>query len=145
MDVRLSTEQEALRQAAARVVDELGPHAVGEIGAAERTAKLDAAVSSSGWRELRDADEGGRPLTSGVEVGLIAEELGRGLADVPFVGPILAGELRRMAGAPVSESIETVAFTPDLLSLAETARDAASSVAIDADRIRPCAPPVVRT
>ncbi len=133
MDVRLSTEQEALRQAAARVVDELGPRAVGEIGAAERTAKLDAAVSSSGWRELRDADDGGRPLTSGVEVGLIAEELGRGLADVPFVGPILAGELRRMAGAPVSESIETVAFTPDLLSLAETARDAASSVAIDAD------------
>jgi hypothetical protein len=38
-----------------------------------------------------------------------------------------------MAGAPLSESIETVAFTPDLLSLAETARDAASSVAIDAD------------
>lgn len=133
MDVRLSTEQEALRQAAARVVDELGPRAVGGIGAAERTAKLDAAVSSSGWRELRDADDGGQPLTSGVEVGLIAEELGRGLADVPFVGPILAGELRRMAGAPVSESIETVAFTPDLLSLADTARDAAFSVAIDAD------------
>ena len=131
MDVRLSPEQDALRQSAARVVDQLGPRAVGEIGEAERAAKLDAAVSSSGWRELRGGDDG-QPLASGVEVALIAEELGRGLADVPFVGPILAGELRRMAGAPVSESIETVAFTPDLLSLAETTRDAASSVAIDA-------------
>ena len=44
--------------------------------------------------------DGGRPVTSGVEVALIAEELGRGLADVPFVGPILAGELRRVTGAP---------------------------------------------
>ncbi len=29
----------------------------------------------------------------------MAEELGRGLADVPFVGPILAAELRRLAGS----------------------------------------------
>jgi hypothetical protein len=135
MDVRLSTEQEALRQSAARVVDQLGPHAVAEIagiGDAGRTAKLEAAVSTSGWRELRDADDGGQPLTSGVEVALIAEELGRGLADVPFLGRILAGELRRMVGAPASRSIETVAFTPDLLSLADAAGDAASSVAVDA-------------
>jgi alkylation response protein AidB-like acyl-CoA dehydrogenase len=132
MDVRLSTEQEALRQSAARVVDQLGSHAVGEIGDPERTAKLEAAMSASGWRELRDRGDKGQPLTSGVEVALIAEELGRGLADVPFVGPILAGELCRMAGAPASGSIETVAFTADLLSPAGTTGDAASSVAVDA-------------
>ncbi len=134
MDVRLSTEQEALRQSAARVVDQLGPHAVGEIGDPARRAKLDAAVSSSGWRELRDGGDEGQPLTSGVEVALIAEELGRGLADLPFIGPILAGELRRVTGAPVSGSIETVAFTPDLLSIADTMGDAASAVAVDAHR-----------
>jgi alkylation response protein AidB-like acyl-CoA dehydrogenase len=132
MDVRLSTEQEALRQSAARVVDQLGPHAVVDIADVGHTAKLEAAVSASGWRELRDADDDGQPLTSGVEVALIAEELGRGLADVPFVGPILAGELRRMARAPASGSIETVAFTVDLLSVADTAGDTASSVAVDA-------------
>jgi alkylation response protein AidB-like acyl-CoA dehydrogenase len=132
MDVRLSTEQEALRQSAARVVDQLGPRAVAEIGEPERTAKLDAAVSASGWRELRDGDDEGQPLTSGVEVALISEELGRGLGDVPFLGPILAGELRRMAGAEASATLETVALTPDLLSLADTAGDAASAVAVDA-------------
>jgi hypothetical protein len=132
MDVRLSTEQEALRQSAARVVDQLGSHAVGEIGDPERTAKLEAAVSASGWREMRDRGDEGQPLTSGVEVALIAEEMGRGLADVPFVGPILAGEFRRVSGAPASASIETVAFTPDLLSAADTAGDAAAAVAVDA-------------
>jgi Acyl-CoA dehydrogenase, C-terminal domain len=130
MDVRLSAEQEDLRHAAARVVDQLGPHAVGEIGDPERTAKLDGAVIASGWRELRDGGDRGQPLTSGVEVALIAEELGRGLADVPFIGPILAGDLRRVTGAAASGASETVAFTPDLLSPLDT--DGASAVAVDA-------------
>ena len=66
MDVRLSPEQEALRDSAARLADQLGPHAVGELGDPERTAKLDAAVTAAGWRELRTADEDDAPLASGV-------------------------------------------------------------------------------
>ena len=96
-------------------------------------------MSASGWRELRDVDDGGQPLTSGVDVALIAEELGRGLADVPFVGPILAGELCRMAGAPASGSIETVAFTADLLSPAaavEAINTAAAAMVTDAVSVR---------
>jgi alkylation response protein AidB-like acyl-CoA dehydrogenase len=125
MDVRLSPEQQALRDSVAQVVDRLGPTAVGQLGDAERAAKLDAAVVASGWRELRVAEADGSPLASAVEVAIVAEELARGLADTPFLGPTLAAELRRVAGAPGATGVETVALTPELGALG-------SSVAIDA-------------
>ena len=59
-------------------------------------------MTESGWRELRVAAEGGGPLASGVEAAIVAEELGRGAADASFLGPTLAAELRRLAGAPPS-------------------------------------------
>jgi Acyl-CoA dehydrogenase, C-terminal domain len=114
MDVRLSAEQFALRDAAAQVVDRLGPATVAGLDDAERTAKLDAAVSASGWRELRTPVDGGVPLTSVVEVAIVAEELGRGLADAAYLGPTLAAELRRRAGAPDTGAPETVALRHDL-------------------------------
>jgi alkylation response protein AidB-like acyl-CoA dehydrogenase len=131
VDVRLSAEQQALRESAARIVDQLGPRAVGELDDAERSAKLDAAVDASGWRELRVGDEDGAPLASGVETAIVAEELGRGLADVSFLGPTLAAELRRLAGAAPSGSVETVVLTADLVALADTTDGAAPLVAID--------------
>ncbi len=118
MDVRYSSEQQALRDAATRLVERLGPHVVGEIGHPERTAKLDAAVAASGWRELRTTDGDGTPLASGVEAAIVAEELGRGLADISFFGPIMAGELRRLAGAQPGAPGETVALVADLSSVA---------------------------
>jgi alkylation response protein AidB-like acyl-CoA dehydrogenase len=134
MDVRLSPEQQALRDSAAQVVDRLGPEAVGQLDDDERTAKLDAAVAASGWRELRSPDDGDAPLASGVEVAIVAEELGRGLADTPFLGPTLAAELRRLAGAPVATAAETVTFVPGLAELACLASGALphGRVAIDA-------------
>jgi alkylation response protein AidB-like acyl-CoA dehydrogenase len=134
MDVRLSPEQRALRDSAAQVADRLGPHAVGELGDPERTAKLDAAVAASGWRELRLAADDGTPWASGVEAAIVAEELGRGLADTPFLGPTLAAELRRLAGAPPATSPETVALAPDLSALAcrPAGAPAQGCVAVDA-------------
>lgn len=114
MDVRISTEQRALRDAAAQLVDRLGPRSVADLQDAERAAKLDAAVAASGWRELRSADDDGRPWASAVEAALIAEELGRGLADTAFIGPTLAADLRRLAGAAETATPETVAMTTDL-------------------------------
>jgi hypothetical protein len=136
MDVRLSPEQRALRDSAAQVVDRLGPHAVGELDDPERTAKLDVAVAASGWRELRTATDDGTPWASGVEVALVAEELGRGLADAPYLGPTLAAELRRLAGAPPAASPETVVLAPDLSALAcrPEGTPAGSGVAVDAHR-----------
>ena len=118
MDVRLSPEQQTLRDSAARLVDQLGPHAVRELGDPERVARLDAAITGAGWRELRTATDGGASLASGVEAAIVAEELGRGLADVSFLGPTMASELRRMAGASASAAVETVVLTTDLSSIA---------------------------
>jgi hypothetical protein len=130
MDVRLSPEQRALRESAALVVDRLGPSTVADLDDHERMAKLDAAVEATGWRELRAAaDDDRAPLATGVEVALVAEELGRGLADTPLLGPTLAAELRRRAGAPAAAGRETVALAADLQELA-TAVDGA--VAVDA-------------
>ncbi len=134
MDVRLSPEQRALRDSAAQLVGRLAPTTVGALGDAERVAKLEAAVSATGWRELRVAAEGDAPLASGVEVAIVAEELGRSLADAAYLGPTLAAELRRLAGAPPTERTETVALTADLARLATGADVAAPAgvVAVDA-------------
>ena len=135
MDVRLSPEQQALRDAAAQVCDRLAAKAVGQLDDPERADKLDAAVAASGWRELRVAeDDAGTPLASGVEVGIVATELGAALADAPFLGPTLAAELRRLAGAPAATTAETVVLTPARRAPA-TATDGrvqAGAVAVDA-------------
>jgi alkylation response protein AidB-like acyl-CoA dehydrogenase len=136
MDVRLSPEQRALRDSAAQVADRLGPHAVGELDGSERPAKLDAAVAASGWRELRAATDQGTPWASGVEVVLVAEELGRGLADAAFLGPTLAAELRRLAGAPPAPSPETVALAGGLTAVACGTTEGA--VAVDTQGATSC-------
>jgi alkylation response protein AidB-like acyl-CoA dehydrogenase len=129
MDARYTTEQRALRDSAAQVVDRHGVHAVGELDDAERAAKLDAAVAASGWRELRTAADDGAAWASGIEVAIVTEELARGLADAPFLGPTVAVELRRLAGAPDTHRRETVALRPDLAELTVPGDQA---VAIDA-------------
>jgi alkylation response protein AidB-like acyl-CoA dehydrogenase len=134
MDVRPSPEQRALRDAAAQAVDRLGPRTVGALDDLERAAKLDAAVGAAGWRELR-ADAGdGAPWATAVEAAIVAEELGRGLADTPFVGPTLAAELRRLAGAPTATAAETVVLDAALGTLASSTGTGApaGAVAIDA-------------
>ena len=134
MDVRLSPEQVALRESAAQVVDRLGVHRVADLEDRERTAKLDAAVSASGWRELRTPTDEGTPWASGVEVAIVAEELVRGLADVAFLGATLAAELRRLTRASAAAGPETVALTADLVqaATAESGRVPPGAVAIDA-------------
>jgi hypothetical protein len=120
MDVRLLPEQVALRDAATQVVDRLGVQTVAALDDGERAVKLNAAVEASGWRELRTAtDDGKAPWASAVEVAIVAEELGRGLADAPFLGPTMAAELRRLVGAPPAAEPETVVLGHDLQWLAE--------------------------
>ena len=114
MDVRLSCEQMALREAAAQLADRLGPHTVEALADTERAEKLDAAIAGAGWRELRTGSDTGGPWASVVEAALVAEELARGLADTAFTGPTLAAELRRLAGAPAATRAETIVFQPGL-------------------------------
>ena len=135
MDVRLSPEQQALRDSAAQVVDRLGPQAVGQLDDRERQGKLDAAIAASGWRELRTADDDGAPWASGVEAAIVAEELGRGLADAPYLGPTLAAELRRLTGAPPATTAETVALASGLDELACVAAGASPSGLVGIDTV----------
>ncbi|MCI3274368.1 acyl-CoA dehydrogenase family protein [Streptomyces cylindrosporus] len=87
MDVRLTAEQRQLRDAAARLANDLGPGAVLDLDDADRIARLEKAVEATGWRALRSDG------ASGVEVALVVEEFGRGLVDVPLLGPVLADDL----------------------------------------------------
>ncbi len=114
MDVRLSQEQQALRDAAAHLVDRLAPRTVEALDDIERAEKLDAAIAAAGWRELRSASDADGPCASAVEAAIVADELARGLADTAFVGPTLAAELRRLADAPTATQAETVALDATL-------------------------------
>jgi Acyl-CoA dehydrogenase, C-terminal domain len=114
MDVRLSSEQVALRETVAKAVARHGPHTVADFEDAERRGALDDAVAGAGWRDLRTASETREPWASAVEAALVAAELGQGLADTPFLGPTLAAEFRRFVGAPPATTPETVALLADL-------------------------------
>jgi Acyl-CoA dehydrogenase, C-terminal domain len=93
MDVRLTAEQQQLRDAAAKLADDLGPSAVQDLEDESRIARLDKQIETTGWRSLRSDG------ASGVEVAIVAEEFGRRLVDAPFLGPVLADDLARHIGA----------------------------------------------
>ena len=58
MDVRLTAEQKQLRDAAAKLADDLGPGAVSDLADDERIARLDKQVKTTGWRSLRSSPPG---------------------------------------------------------------------------------------
>jgi hypothetical protein len=91
MDARLTAEQRELREAAARLAGDLGPGSIHDLADADRVARLEKAVAATGWRTLRSDG------ATGVEAAIVAEEFGRGLVDVAFLGPVLADDLRRGA------------------------------------------------
>ncbi|MGB7113707.1 MAG: acyl-CoA dehydrogenase family protein [Mycobacterium sp.] len=92
MDVRLTAEQQQLRDAAAKLADDLGPGSVQDLADEARITRLDKQIEMTGWRALRSDG------ASGVEVAIVAEEFGRGLVDAPFLGPALADDLARHVG-----------------------------------------------
>jgi hypothetical protein len=92
MDVRLTAEQQQLRDAAAKLSDDLGSGSVQDLADDVRISKLDKQIQQTGWRSLRSDG------ASGVEVAIVAEEFGRGLVDAPFLGPVLADDLARQVG-----------------------------------------------
>jgi hypothetical protein len=89
MDVRLTAEQQQLRDAAAKLADDLGPGSVQELDDESRVSRLDKQLEATGWRSLRSDG------ASGVEVAIVVEEFGRRLVDTPFLGPVLADDLAR--------------------------------------------------
>jgi hypothetical protein len=102
MDVRLTAEQQQLRDAAAKLADDLGPVAVQDLADESRITRLDKQIAATGWRSLRSDG------ASGVEVAIVAEEFGRRLVDTPFLGPVLADDLAHRVGADAAESTVAV-------------------------------------
>jgi hypothetical protein len=98
MDARLTAEHQQLRDAAAKLADDLGPGSVQDLADDSRIARLDKQIEMTGWRSLRSDG------ASGVEVAIVAEEFGRGLVDAPFLGPVLADDLARHVGGDGSGS-----------------------------------------
>jgi hypothetical protein len=99
MDVRLTAEQQQLRDAAAKLADDLGPESVQALDDVTRIGRLDKQIEATGWRSLRSDG------ASGVEVAIVAEEFGRGLVDAPFLGPVLADDLARHVGVDESATV----------------------------------------
>jgi hypothetical protein len=117
VDVRLTSEQRQLRDAAAKLADDLGPGSVADLDDESRVARLEKNVEATGWRTLR-SDE-----ASGVEVAIVAEEFARGLVDVPFLGPVLADDLARRLGhevAPPTSEPRSVDLTRGLVGVVES-------------------------
>jgi hypothetical protein len=104
MDVRLTAEQQQLRDAAAKLADDLGPAAVQDLADKTRISRLDKHVEATGWRSLRSDG------ATGVEVAIVAEEFGRRLVDTPFLGPVLADDLMHRIGVDAGEALTTVAI-----------------------------------
>jgi alkylation response protein AidB-like acyl-CoA dehydrogenase len=117
MDTRYTAEQTALQHTARRMVRELGPRTVADFDDGKRARRLAEAVRDAGWLGLRQDGGDGGPFASGVEAAIIAEALGEAVADVPFVGPVLAEDLARRAGASSIDGA-VVAFSPDLIDIA---------------------------
>jgi Acyl-CoA dehydrogenase, C-terminal domain len=102
MDVRLTAEQRQLRDAAAKLADDLGPAAVQDLADDNRIARLDKQIEATCWRSLRSDG------ASGVEVAIVTEEFGRRLVDTPFLGPVLADDLARRIDADARETTVAV-------------------------------------
>ena len=116
MDVRLTNEQQQLRDAAAKLADDLGPGSVADLDDQARIARLEKAVDATGFRTLRSDG------ASGVEVAIVAEEFARGLVDVPFIGPLLADDLtgRGMQAPVAAAEPESVDLTRSLAGVVES-------------------------
>lgn len=124
MDVRLTAEQQQLRDAAAKLADDLGPAAVQDLDDQGRITRLDKQIQQTGWRSLRSDG------ASGVEVAIVAEEFGRRLVDVPFLGPVLADDLSRHLGAD-GDGLTTVAVGDRVID----ARGAARALSLAGDSV----------
>lgn len=127
MDVRLTAEQQQLRDAAAKLADDLGPAAVQDLADESRINRLDKQIAATGWRSLRSDG------ATGVEVAIVAEEFGRRLIDSPFLGPVLADDLACRLGAEVDR---TPATTVAVDNRAVDARGASRALWLSGSTVR---------
>jgi alkylation response protein AidB-like acyl-CoA dehydrogenase len=126
MDARDTPEQAELRRSARQLARELAPATVADLDDTTRAKRLTGAVRDAGWLELRSSDGTGAALASGVDAGIVAEALGGAVADVSYLGPLLAGDVARVVGLDVGDGA-VVAFSRSLTEPASVAGDATTA------------------
>jgi alkylation response protein AidB-like acyl-CoA dehydrogenase len=132
VDTRSSPEQLELRRSAAALVTDLGPRTVDDLADPGRRARLADAARRAGWLDLRAPGEDDGPLASGVEVAIVARELGRVAADTPFLGPVIAVDLARQAGLELEDARTSAVLDVSLVDFAVVSpAGATEGVAVD--------------
>jgi len=131
MDTRYSPEQLDLRAAAASLLADLGPRTVADLDDAGRRARLAEAGHAAGWFDLRGPGVDDASLASGVEVAIVAREMGRVAADTPYLGPTIAVDLARHAGLVLDDPHTSVVFEPTLWDVARVTSDSSEGIAVD--------------
>ena len=104
MKATFTEEQQQLAELAGRMAERMAADAR-EGGDPDAGWPL---LVETGLVGLRLPARAGGGATSAVEVAVVAEALGRHAAPVPFVGPVLAGDLLTSAGAPTDLLEEVV-------------------------------------
>jgi alkylation response protein AidB-like acyl-CoA dehydrogenase len=107
MDARLTEEQRLIQAAAEQLARALGMQSPASASEADRRGWLQ--LAEAGLLGMRLPESAGGSPTSGVEVALVAEQLGRFLVPLPFLGSaVCASELLRHARAS-NEILEQLA------------------------------------
>jgi len=100
MDTRLTDEQQVLRDTIARLAADLGPQSPAALPPKDAGDAAWAQIAEMGLLGMRLPESAGGMPVSGVEVVLAAEELGKRVVPLPFVGSaICASSLLAAAGA----------------------------------------------
>jgi alkylation response protein AidB-like acyl-CoA dehydrogenase len=150
LDARLSEEQQQIRGTAEQIASELGPESPEGLPARNDGQKPWMRLAELGFLGMRIPEEAGGSPLSGVEVALVAEQLGRFSVPLPFIGSaVCASELLRAAGAgrevlaaladgslrlaPVLDSSMHRWARPGEAGIAFESRGAAAGLLLDAD------------
>ncbi|MEJ2206537.1 MAG: acyl-CoA dehydrogenase [Gemmatimonadota bacterium] len=100
MDARLTDEQEQILSTAAQVASALAPASPDALRASDDGRQHWEKLAQVGFLGMRIPESAGGSALSGVEVALVAEQLGRRCLPLPFIGSaVCASELLRTAGA----------------------------------------------
>jgi len=100
VDARLTEEQEQIRQTAEQVALNLAPEWPAHLAFPDDGSSSWARLGKLGFLGMRLPEAAGGAPLSGIEVGLVAEQLGRFCVPLPFIGSaVCASQLLRGAGA----------------------------------------------
>jgi alkylation response protein AidB-like acyl-CoA dehydrogenase len=101
MDANLNEEQVILRDTVSQLAADLAPESPEQLPATGPGEKEWSQLAEMGLLGMRLPESAGGMPTSGVEVALIAEELGKRVVPLPFIGSaIYASSVLAAADAP---------------------------------------------